>query len=284
MKDKYELNQPITNLLKGFRNYNIKWGSKDLNEQVLNYNRFENYYTDKDVEIMHLINDLCNNTVVASMAISVILNYIYIDYEKAVETNDEELKYISWIRYQRTMRLAEEMNLGIGCFDNTHATFDNISSYTGKAMHSLFLFKYKNNLKTHDLNLLEDKYTEFNLPEERKKEIEKICGNVFDIQIDPHKHYHEEYERKKPMEDNENFIKAEKVIFEDNPEEKLYGSFIKSGMICVKKDSIVTYETCEGSVYENSKDTKPIKASVIELLLITGDRLYVLSNYETYTF
>lgn len=191
-----EWDQPITNLIKGFRNYKIKWGSKDLNNQVLSYNSTEKYFDDKDYKIMNLINDLCNNTVVCSMAISALIKFIYVDYERAIENNDEELKYVCWIRYQKVMRLAEEMNLGSGSFGKTHATFDNISGYTAKGIHNLFLFEFKKNLTTNDLDRLENMYDTFNIPDERKEEIKKICGNPFDIQIDPSKRYYEEYKRK----------------------------------------------------------------------------------------
>ena len=52
------LDQPISRLIKGFRNYNIKWGSKDLNDNVCKYDHHENYFTDEDMDIMYLTNDL----------------------------------------------------------------------------------------------------------------------------------------------------------------------------------------------------------------------------------
>lgn len=191
------LDQPISRLIKGFRNWNIKWGSKDLNDRVCKYDHYEDYFTGKDMDIVDLTNDLCKNTVVCSMAISALLKFIFTDYEKAVEDNDEEFKYVCWIRYQKTIRLAEEMNLGTGSFGKTHATFDNIGYYTAKGIHNLFLFDYKENLSDRDLNKLESIYDSFNISEERKEEIKKICGEPRDIQIDPSNTYDKTYKGNK---------------------------------------------------------------------------------------
>lgn len=188
-----ELDQPISNLIKGYRNYDVKWGSKDLNEQVLTYNRITDRFDNRDYKIMRLINDLCNNTVVCSMAISALIQFIYMEYEKAVESNDEELKYVCWVRYHKAIRLAEEMNLGSGSFGKDHATFDNINSYISKGVHSFFLFSYKKNLTKNDLDKLESIDDTFDITEERKEEIKKICGDIFDVQIDRSKDYYKEY-------------------------------------------------------------------------------------------
>jgi len=193
MGDILRLEQPITNLIKGARNCMLKWGSKELNDDVSDYNVISEYSSDKDYKIMHLLNDLCKNTVVCSMAIGALIDFVYMDYEKAVEKGDKEFKYVCWIRYHKVMRLAEEMDLGTGAFGREHATFDNISNYTCRGIQSLFLINYKHNLKDKDLDKLEDTCDTFSIPEERKEEIKKICGDVFDIQIDTHERYDEHY-------------------------------------------------------------------------------------------
>lgn len=188
-----ELEQPISNLIKGFRNYKIKWGSKTLNDDTFDYNSLRDYFDDKDHKIMNLINGLCNNTVVGAMAISALLKFIYMDYERAVEKGDEELKYVCWVRYHKTLGLADAMNLGSGSFGRSHATFDNISSYTARGIHNLFLIHFKDNLSDIDLNRLESIEDSFNISDERKEEIRKICGDPFSVQVDPYNSYSKTY-------------------------------------------------------------------------------------------
>ena len=182
------IDEPISDIIKGYKKRDIKWGSRDFNNMVEHsYWKDEKDLDESDYDNIYLMNNLCRNTVVASMALSLLVSIVLKEYEEAVKKKNAEGKYICWFKYKKLMAMAEDMNLGVGTINNRHATFDNINYLVHDELQRMFMIKFKNNLSQHDLDVLESVYDTFDdVSKERKEEIKRECGNPFDVQINPY--------------------------------------------------------------------------------------------------
>jgi len=186
--------QPIQNILPDYENKDIKWGSKEINNltehQPLQTNykpyitrnvrkiSYDDYY-DVARTANDLLNDLCLNSVIATLAINALIDEIISKFNEAVNNDDEEMQYICWVKYHNAFKLAEEMNLGSGAYLEYRKTFDNISKHIEYENQKLFGYvpiSEKTNNIFQKLWLKSDCFN--NISKERKQELLKENGFI----------------------------------------------------------------------------------------------------------
>ena len=181
--------QSIQQILPDYENSDIKWGSKELNDitqhQPLtkNYRPYLNSKKTVDYDDYYKVlsmaedylNDLCRNTVVATVALKLVLTSILKDWDKACSKNNEKEKYKCWLRWHRTFHLISIMNLGTGAYGNYYSTFENISKIVNDITNRSFLIKWSNKSTKgyKELRKLECVYDTFKLTKEEKEKIKK---------------------------------------------------------------------------------------------------------------
>jgi len=127
----------------------------------------------------NLLNDLCTNSIIATMAINALINEIMHKFDEALNNNDEETQYICWVKYHNAFKLAEQMNLGSGAYLEYTKTFDNISKHTKNKILDMFGYKEMSQKfydKDRKLSLIYDTFD--NISKERKKELLKENGFI----------------------------------------------------------------------------------------------------------
>ena len=186
--------QPIQNILSDYENKDIAWGSKEINDLTEHQplqNNYKPYITRNVRKISYddyydvtrtaddLLNDLCLNSVVATMAIDALIDEIVYKFDEAINKDDEETQYVYWGKYHNAFKLAEQMNLGSGAHGNYTKTFDNIKGHIEEKNLKMFGHKkmsqklYEDRMK---LFLKGDTFTKISA--ERKKEILKENGFI----------------------------------------------------------------------------------------------------------
>lgn len=181
--------QSIQHILPDYENKDIKWGSKELNDITQYQPLTKNYrpYLNKQKMVNYddyykalrmaddYLNDLCRNTVVATIALKLVLTNILKEWNKACDENNEKERYRCWIRWHRIFHLISIMNLGSGAFGHEHSTFENISKIVEDITNRSFLIKYSNEITKgyEEIQRLECIYDSFKLTKKEKEEIEK---------------------------------------------------------------------------------------------------------------
>ena len=186
--------QPIQYILPDYENKDIKWGSKEINDLTEHQPLQENYkpYITRNVRKISyddyydvariaddLLNDLCLNTVIATLALNALFDMIMYKFDEALNNNDEETQYICWVKYHNGCSLAEKMNLGSGAWLDYTKTYDNISKHINDVNIEMFGYK-KPSQKFYDehrkLFLKRDTFE--NISKERKQELLKENGFI----------------------------------------------------------------------------------------------------------
>lgn len=170
--------QSIEEILPGYKNSYIKWGSKYMNDMVQMQPLMNKHYFhgQEPIEIADMfLNDLCRNTVIATIAIKLVLTNLLKDWNNACKRNSEKLKYICWIRWHRVFYLIKKMDFGSGAFGIENATFNNISNVVEDITNRNFLIE--DNIlssKAYDeIGRLQSKMEQFNLTNKQKELINK---------------------------------------------------------------------------------------------------------------
>ena len=186
--------QPIQYILPDYENKDIKWGSKEINNLTEHQPLQTNYklYITRNVRKISyddyydiartaddLLNDLCLNSVIATLAINALINEIVYKFDDAINRDDEETQYVYWVKFHNAFKLAEQMNLGSGAYGDYTKTYDNIKGHIEENNLKMFGHKKMSKKLYNDrmkLFLKGDTFTK--ISKERKQELLKENGFI----------------------------------------------------------------------------------------------------------
>lgn len=168
--------------------YRFNWGSPRMNRRVremLDYGERR----PEDQELNDVTRDLLNNVSVAAVALTGFLRSISELHDVAVKQNDEEKKYVCYVRFKIFLRLAEIMSFG-QTGPTRRSTFNLFWHRKLKWREYIFLHYNKYNYDDECINdfpstpeQVDKAMKECKLDPERKKELEKIHGDLNEFVI-----------------------------------------------------------------------------------------------------